>query len=625
MARYRLWLWLAVTAVVFGALWTLPGIDIDPVAGLGARILHVLAGYGLAAALIVAGLFYGPPAEPGRMDPLSSAALSVYLLLAALLVHASTHDPVALIAFVVLTVATVAIAWRSEAAAGAVGAAAILSVLAIADWAVGMNVGALLAPSGATAPAVPEPERFAYGPHLWLGALWMALYGVAGFLAQGRSRHAVVPMLWGAVSVFAPLGILVALYYRLYGFERSMPFAALALLLAALYGVATEALVKRAPRLGMVAASALYATGALAALALSLTFALEKGWLTIGLALMVPAAAWVAERRPLPWLRWLAAAMVVLVLARIGYEPRIVGADVGTTPVFNWLLYGYGIPAISFWFAAHLMRRHADDVPARIVDAGAILFTVLLAFLEVRHFINNGDVYRPSAGLAELALQVCVALAMTIGLERLRARTRSVVHDLAALALAGLSLIGILALQIENPRATGTPVGGIVINLILLGYALPAVLTAVLALVTRGSRPRAYSIVAAVAAVWLSLGYLTLQVTRIFHGPVLTGPIGDAEQYTYSTVWLAFGVILLAVGFYLRSQPVRYAAMAVIVLTIAKVFIVDTAGVSGIYRALSVIGLGVVLLGIGWLYQRLLYPRTAPPAMAASASPGAGS
>ena len=35
----------------------------------------------------------------------------------------------------------------------------------------------------------------------------------------------------------------------------------------------------------------------------------------------------------------------------------------------------------------------------------------------------------------------------------------------------------------------------------------------------------------------------------------------------------------------------------------------DTASISGIYRALSVIGLGVVLLGIGWVYQHVLYPR----------------
>eukprot|EP01035_Chromulina_nebulosa_P000623 gene623-865_t len=52
-------------------------------------------------------------------------------------------------------------------------------------------------------------------------------------------------------------------------------------------------------------------------------------------------------------------------------------------------------------------------------------FTVLLAFMEIRHLINGGNVYRPSAGLTEAALQVCVALAMAIGLERLRVRMRS--------------------------------------------------------------------------------------------------------------------------------------------------------------------------------------------------------
>ena len=44
-------------------------------------------------------------------------------------------------------------------------------------------------------------------------------------------------------------------------------------------------------------------------------------------------------------LRSLAAAAAVLVLARVGWEPRIVGSDVGTTPIFNWILYGYGVPA----------------------------------------------------------------------------------------------------------------------------------------------------------------------------------------------------------------------------------------------------------------------------------------
>jgi uncharacterized membrane protein len=73
------------------------------------------------------------------------------------------------------------------------------------------------------------------------------------------------------------------------------------------------------------------------------------------------------------------------------------------------------------------------------------------------------------------------------------------------------------------------------------------------------------------------------------------------------------------IGFVLHSQPARFLALGVVALTVAKVFIVDTASISGIYRALSVIGLGVVLLGIGWVYQRLLYPR-APPATPTAAA-----
>src|SRR6202034_3226351 len=143
------------------------------------------------------------------------------------------------------------------------------------------------------------------------------------------------------------------------------------------------------------------------------------------------------------------------------------------------------------------------------------------------------------------------------------------------------------------------------------GYGLPALLASTLALIARTTRTIEYRAAATVTAVVLALFYLTLEVRRLFHGPVLAGPISDAEQYAYSTVWLAFGIVLLAVGFYLRSQPARLPALAVIALTVAKVFIVDTASISGIYRALSVIGLGVVLLGIGWLYQRVLFPRTA--------------
>jgi uncharacterized membrane protein len=465
---------------------------------------------------------------------------------------------------------------------------------------------------------VPEPARAAFGAHLFFGGLLAALFGAAGFLAQGRSERPVAPMLWAASGVVTPIGILIALYYRIAQFDRSVPFAVLALLLCVAYAWAVEILDRRPRRPAVASAAAIFAAGAIAALALALTFSLEKGWLTVGLALMVPGIAWVSLKRPLPLLRWAAAVVVVLVLARIAWEPRIVGEEVGTTPIFNWLLYGYGIPAAGFWFAGYLLRRRADDVPCRMVESGAVLFTVLLVFLEIRHVMNDGDVYHRTGDLGEVALQVSASLAMAIGLERLRARSGSIVHDVAALVLAAVALAGIVfgLWGFENPLMTRQPVGGPFVNLILLGYGLPAVLAAILALIARGTRPYAYRVVAAVAAVGLALAYLSLEVTRLYHGPVLTrGPTTNAEQYTYSVVWLVFGVLLLLAGVFLRSQPARLASAAVVLITVGKVFLFDLAVLEGAFRALSFIGLGLVLVGIGWLYQRLLFPkRAAAPA-----------
>jgi uncharacterized membrane protein len=615
LARARMWRWLAVTAVLFGVLWTLPGLADYRVDWLTPHNFHVVAGTVLVAIFIVSGLFFGPDAEPGRLEAVSSFSLAAYLFAATVVVLMSGHDPLALMTYAALVGAIVAIAWRAEAATAAVPAAAFLTLIVFADWALQFNLLNLIAPSGVTAPAIPDPPRVDVTWHLALGAMFAAMFGGAGFLAQGRSERAECPMVWSASAVFAPLAILVALYYRIANFDHSIPFAGLALLLAALFAVATEALGKRPMRPGIAASGAIFATGAVAALALTLTMALEKGWLTVALALMVPGVAWVSLKRPLPALRILVGVLVALVLARIAWEPRIVGRDVGTTPIFNWILYGYGIPMAAFWLGGYLLRRRADDGPARICDSAALLFAVLLAFLEIRHYITGGNVYRVSRTLSEIALQVSVGLAMTIGLEWLRQRTMSVVHNVGALIIAGLTLLAIVFDLgfVGNPMLWSLPVGGLYFNLILLGYALPAVLTVVLTLMTRDLRPRAYSIVAAMVAVGLGLAYLTLEIRTLYHGPLLTvGPTTDAEQYTYSAIWLAFGVTLLAVGYVLHAQSVRFASAAVVVLTVFKVFFVDMSDLTGLWQALSVLGLGLVLLGIGWFYQRLLFPRRVP-------------
>jgi uncharacterized membrane protein len=609
LARAKLWRWLAITAVAASVLWTLPGLD--DLAALTPHAFHIAAGFTLAALLIVSGLLFGPDAAPGEIDAVSSGALAAYLFASMVLVLATGHDTLALTLFAAMVAATLAIAWRSDAAAPAVPAAAVLVALIFWHWSIDFDVAVLGLPNGPVPDSLWQPEHYLFGAPITLGAAFALLFAASGYLAQGRTARPLVAILWSASAVLAPLAILVALYYRIAEFERSLPFAGAAVVLAGVFALATEALSKRTDRPGGEAACAIFATGAIASLALALSLALEKGWLTIALALMVPGIAWVADRRAWPALRWLAAAVSIGVVGRISWDPRIVGDAVGAVPVFNWLLYGYGVPAASFLLAGRFLRRHADDVPARIVEAAAILFTVMLIVLEVRHYLT-GDPYGSGNPLAEAALDISLLLAVVIGLERVRLKSGSVVHNVAAQFLAAVVFVMIVfQLGINaNPAIMGDPVGGPFINLVLLGYGLPAVLAGILAAVTRHTRPNWYSATAAATALALAFAYLSLEVCTLYHGPILTsGTTTDAEQYTYSAVWLLFGVVLLAAGIFYRSLLLRIASAAVVVLTVLKVFLVDMSDLAGIYRALSFLGLGAVLIGIGWFYQRLLFPR----------------
>lgn len=624
LARIRLWQWLAATTIAFALFWTLPCLTCGP-SMIGPHAFHVIAGFVLAALLVVCGFLFGPPAEEGRIEPVSSAALSAYLLGATLIVLNSGHADSAMTVFALLVAAALAMAWRAPAATGAVAAAAGLVAMVFLNWAVRGNPDMLWLPGGPLPGIGPEPTDEAVTTHLITAAVFAAGFGITGFLAQGRSIRASVPVVWSAAAVFTPLALLIALYARIAHLDRSVPFAILAVILAAAFAVATERLGRRESRPGQEIATALFASGTLGAMALAFTFALDKGWLTIALALMCLGTAWISIQRPIPFLRWLAAILAAIVVLRVGYEPRIVGDLFGTTPIFNWLLWGYGVPTAAFWWASGMLRRRGDDVPLRMVESAAILFTVLLAFMEIRHAVTGGDIYRTSSGLTEIALQVCVCLAMAIGLERLRMLSHSVVHNVSAILLTVYAIIAIVfgLMLWEMPLFSSQDVGGLFVNLILLGYAVPAVLALLLSRIVAGRRRPFYGNALAGLSLLLALTYVTLEVRRFYHEQIhisiFSARILDSEQYTYSVAWLIFGVALLAVGVVMNSQRARLASSIVIGLTVLKAFLIDMSALEGAYRALSFMCLGLVLVAIGWLYQRILFSRRAQPATTQSA------
>jgi uncharacterized membrane protein len=88
---------------------------------------------------------------------------------------------------------------------------------------------------------------------------------------------------------------------------------------------------------------------------------------------------------------------------------------------------------------------------------------------------------------------------------------------------------------------------------------------------------------------------------------------GLQRSLAISGFLMVYGAVLLAAGFWRRSAFVRWQALLLLVFTIAKVFLYDISGLSQGYRVASFLGLGVLLMGISFAYQKdWLGLKTAP-------------
>jgi uncharacterized membrane protein len=80
--------------------------------------------------------------------------------------------------------------------------------------------------------------------------------------------------------------------------------------------------------------------------------------------------------------------------------------------------------------------------------------------------------------------------------------------------------------------------------------------------------------------------------------------VAIARDFTYSALWMGYGAMLMIVGFWRKSAFVRWQALLLIAATTVKVFVYDTSQLDHIYRILSFIVLGVLLLTVSFAYQR---------------------
>ena len=619
LARLRRWLWLA-TAVIAGAfVWGLALLV--PASGTAANewalalLVHVSLQLALAAAFMAIGPHLSTPDPAAEPDWIATLALTALALLAILALAATrTYEqwtPFVVVALLILGLT----AWRSAPAAAAGVLAGIVALSAIAVW------------PGLAAP--PEPRLLA--PALegvlrlpdnitsflaFAGLSTSVLAALATLrLWRGRSLPLATTALYALAAVVPPLLALVLAYLRVTQFDRSISFGLFAVFLAAVFYLVADRFDKidRTATTGLVIGA--FASSVAAAMTLAFVMVLDRGYLTVAFAITAFTTAIFAVVDRIPLLRYVVVAIGIIVLGRVVWDPRIMGADIGTWPIFNWLLLGYGMPAVAFLAAGNILKREAEDLAARLCDALGVLFAALLVFFQIRHALNGGDPLAPTSGHVEQGLLALMGLGFAGIMIRLDIARANPVFRAASLifgVIAGAEVLIGLGL-VQNPLFSEDPVRGpVIFNSLVLAYLVPGLAAIVLARIARAAqRPPWFVRGGAVLALFLLFGYVTLEVRHAFQGERLSiwQSTSAPEVWTYSVAWLALGLAFLFYGLWRGSTEARLASAALVVLSVLKVFLYDLTGIGGFWRAFSVISLGAVLIGIGLVYQKLVFAR----------------
>lgn len=614
VARLRVWRWLALIAT---AGLCIIGFAMVLEAGAGERwvltVYDVLT-LGLVLFVFVVSHYQAKPSLRVALDWTAFGALIVPFVLFLFVVLWSPVDGFSAAVLVGVCALALAVAYQYSAVRVLAYLATGLAIFSHAGWNLPGNaldaLGRIYDPILGVW-SVPPELRLTEAVRLYalLSAVLIILFAGAGLRGIVNTRS---KLQFAFVGTFAPFVLMLVSYLRFDVVTSSLSFGLLALALAVFYLVVMERLVRILPRTIGFRARVLdfYAVAALASIILAI-WILLSGWvLTVTVALLAPVLAWCYSQRPIPALRPMAVAMVLLWVLRILWDPYIVGDALGTTPIFNWLLVGYAVPAAAFVYAALLLGATKRDRWLDAMEVCAVSAVTAAIAVIAFHALDPTDLFGLIDTLEESALLSFIGGGVALGLLQMKHTETSVPLKHAATVLGVLGvLFAISNLVIAyNPMFTNAAVGDSIFwNKLVFSYLMPSVLYGLLGWRSRGKRPKLYVNALFSLSALLFFLWVNFTIRLVFHPQNLaTGLTGDLELYSYSAVWLVIGLALLALGMVRNWRLCRMMSGGIIALVTCKAFLIDMSNLTGIWRALSFIGLGGVLLLIGMIYQRLL-------------------
>ena len=341
-------------------------------------------------------------------------------------------------------------------------------------------------------------------------------------------------------------------------------------------------------------------------LTLAIPLALDVQWITLAWAVEGVMLLWLASRVPISVAAWGGLVALLLAFSRAVAFDRYWSADIVAVWNLTFLVHLLvaGALAVGGWLGGRIRaeERFRPNPPllqgalwvASVVTL-AVLFwreptglwpaTLLTFEIVVVAWLGRGSI-SPAFIVAIPFLAVVLILRVLLADDDLARAAAGSLLNLPLLsrvgACLGMGLAG--GFLVRAPGASARLVGRIVSG----GAGLVLLL--------------------ALSLAWTRYQGALESAARA-SGRRVVGDVGWRVQVGLSVLWTVYAALALAWGFARRNPPVRYAALALLGLTVFKVFAVDFAAAKTSLRILSFLVLGVVLLLVSLVYQKLLVRR----------------
>ena len=608
--RDRPWWWLGYCAIGGAFIWALMwinGFGVSPLWPIGIFGLYL----GAAAALIPKGKGILAPemgtlADPEKMAHPMRMAVAGIVAAALVLAHmtwVSGHSNTALLFFAIAMAAITAFGWLRDGMVGAPLAAALGTLVVLASWRdVGFHELAFDERGfWVTVPGLFEPPRFR-NTTLFATVIFTAV-GLAGLFRQTEKRP------WAALATGSAFLFTFLAWARADFTMGETSWAILGIILAAaLIGSAwkhwqdlTQQAVPNHP-------VELLTGGAALLLLFAADRLLDGVAMTLAVAVIATAYAYSTRIFTLPNVAAIATAIAGFASLRLFFGREFWGEPTNVWLGAHWVLYGYGIPVALFYWSSRILNGEVFARYRMAFEGLALGLAVALVSLELRVLIGGG-ITHDGMSLLELGAHAMAWLGAAYGLAYRQQIFSSFISLWGARILLGASCLAFLAaLTVRNPVITGDALeGNAIFNSLWLAYLAPVPLLALMARKLEGLGLARFRNALGVFALVLLIVFVTLQVKRWFQGPILDiAYLSQAESYTVSLAWILTGILIFIAGLRLDRPNIRYGGLAVLVLAVFKVFAFDLFELGGLWRIASIIGLGLCLIGVGWLYTRFI-------------------